>query len=131
MNKKGISSIITFSILFLISIILLSFVYSYSSDSKQNSIILIKNLEILNELESFKLELLSLVTNVNSSIIFISNIPIQVNLTNNILNGTIINNGNIYNSNLELSSLNFCNNYIFNLGENNIFKYNGSCISLE
>lgn len=131
-NKKGLVSLITFSLLIVIFIFIFSSSYYYYSTSKVESKLIVKQIDIQNVLISFRADLLNLVSHKNSTLnytnLYVSD-SFSIKLNNSKISGIDYFEENLIQKNISNLGINFCSSYTIYPVITNIFYFNGSCIS--
>lgn len=134
MKKKGIVSLITFSLLILIFLLIVIGSFNYYSDSKSESSIKLKEIEILTAISSIRSELISLYVDTNSSLNYSSKLidaNLLIKLNNSQISGISIFEEKYITVLISGFGIQFCSSYEFYLVENTQFNFNGSCINVN
>ncbi len=132
MNRKGIVSFITFSLVILTLIILLLLVFYISNYYKLDYTKTISRYELDNVLFDFRESLLELIVKDNSTIIYKNelNSIVNISLYNKSIEGYFNSGDIILNDSISSLGIDFCSNYSFIVGFETKFRFNGSCIEL-
>lgn len=136
-NKRGVVSIITFSFVLFILLLLFIFVYNISNNYKSDAVEYNSNIVLSNSISSFKSALIHLVSVKNSSLNYIDNytniaeLNIWFEVDNSNITGFYDYSSGRVNITTNLYGIKFCSNYTINPSLNNNFGFNGSCIRLN
>lgn len=133
LNRKGVASLATFSFILMLLILIFILSYNYYKDSKFDSDLNLKELEVLNALGSFRSQLVDITSYSNSSLNY-SNVyegdDLSIYLNSKIISGNLIYSGRLIEINISTLGPSFCSNYSFYPAFNTEFYFNGSCISV-
>ena len=132
-QKKGIVSLNTYALILLVYLAVFLVSYSFYYDSKQDSLIGIKQKECLNSALSFRSTIIDTIKYPNSSLIYVNNYEsdnIKFNITNNTISVRQELDTGIAEINVSSLGISFCSDYSFTESQNILIAYNGSCVSI-
>ena len=130
-NKKGISSLTTYSLLLILLLAILLFSYGYYSFSKSEAELQVLETENLNSLLQFRSDLISL-TMFNSSQLFYQNSIDPQTIVISVIGNELVASQDIRNERVEYSikslTFPFCESFSFSPFQGVFLQFNGSCI---
>jgi len=132
-SKKTIVSITTFALILVLAISLFIGTIFLTDTLKEKVLIKNKNQEVLNSVQTFRSQLLDVISKNNSNLTYNNKYDlesIKINLENKTISGIDKSlKFEIIEINISTLGMKFCTNYSFYPVGNTSFNYNGSCIS--
>ena len=132
-QKKAVVSLNTYALLLLLYLAIFLVSYSFYYDSKQESLISLKEKECLNSALSFRYTILDTIKYPNSTLIYVNNYEsdnIKFNLTNNTISVRQELDAGLAEINVSSLGISFCSDYSFTESQNIVITYNGTCVSI-